>query len=311
MNKSIKNSKKVPIVSICCITYNHAPFIRRCLDGFLMQQDVDYEVLIHDDCSTDGTQEILKEYAERYPNIIFPIFEKENLYSKGLAGSMDVTFNFNRAKGTFIATCEGDDYWIDPMKLKKQIMFMDANPAYSVCFHGYRNKYPDGQISDVLPEALWSKVVVDGGIDVDLNLYFQKWITMPLTMLFRKEMYDMEWHKQYKYYRDMHEIYHLIRVGKCRILPFEGAIRNVHQGGISSMLTNAQYCDISLPIDKEFYYVNRDVYSKANYKGTLELCCNTYKRTNKLKAISMCLEYGKISGYWRHAFDMLINVFKR
>ena len=72
-----------PLVSISCITYNHAPFIRECLDGFLMQKtNFPFEILIHDDASTDGTQEIIEEYVAKYPDLIFPIYQVENQYSQ-------------------------------------------------------------------------------------------------------------------------------------------------------------------------------------------------------------------------------------
>ena len=73
----------VPLVTIRCITYNHEPFIRRCLDGFVMQKtNFPFEAVVHDDASTDGTADIIREYAEKYPHIIKPIYEKENLWSK-------------------------------------------------------------------------------------------------------------------------------------------------------------------------------------------------------------------------------------
>lgn len=123
------------LVSISCITYNHAPYIRQCLDGFLMQQcDFEYEILIHDDASTDGTSDIIREYQEKYPEIIKPIMQTENQYSKGIRGMM-ARFNFPRAKGKYIALCEGDDYWTDPLKLQKQVDFLEENPKFNICGH--------------------------------------------------------------------------------------------------------------------------------------------------------------------------------
>ena len=93
-----------PLVSICCLTYNHAPFIRNCIDGFIAQQtDFPIEILVHDDASTDGTDGIVREYADKYPEIIFPLFEEENQYSRGYAGKMDIEFNYSRARGKYIA----------------------------------------------------------------------------------------------------------------------------------------------------------------------------------------------------------------
>lgn len=122
----------LPLVSISCITYNHASYIKECIDGFLMQKtNFNFEILIHDDHSTDGTEEIIKEYAKQYPDIIKPLFEKENQYSLGKpTGS--VVWNLPRAKGKYIAMCEGDDYWIDPYKLQKQVDIMENNPNCSL-----------------------------------------------------------------------------------------------------------------------------------------------------------------------------------
>lgn len=124
--------KGKPMVSICCITYNHEPYIRDCLEGFMMQKtSFPFEVLIHDDASTDHTADIIREYEAKYPDIIKPIYQTENQYSKGV--SINRIFNYSRAQGKYIARCEGDDYWIDPLKLQKQFDFMEKNPDYSIC----------------------------------------------------------------------------------------------------------------------------------------------------------------------------------
>jgi len=130
-----------PLVSICCTTFNHESYIEDALEGFVNQKtNFHYEVLIHDDASTDRTAEIIKEYEKKYPNLIKPIYQKENQYSKGLI--INRTFNYSRAIGKYIALCEGDDYWIDPSKLQKQIDYMEDNPECSFCF-------TNGKIIDV------------------------------------------------------------------------------------------------------------------------------------------------------------------
>ncbi|MDO4266556.1 MAG: glycosyltransferase [Eubacteriales bacterium] len=130
--------QKKPLVSISCITYNHGPYIRQALEGFLSQRtDFPYEILIHDDASTDNTQEIIREYEAKYPDIIKPIYRTENQYSKGIC-NVSGAFNFPRARGKYIAMCEGDDYWCDPDKLKLQADYMEAHPECSMCFHAAR-----------------------------------------------------------------------------------------------------------------------------------------------------------------------------
>jgi len=122
-----------PLVSICCLCYNHEPYIRDCLDGFMMQKaNFTFEVLIHDDASTDKSAEIIREYELIYPDVIKPIYQTENQYSKGIGVSK--THQFPRAQGKYIAMCEGDDYWTDPYKLQKQVDFLEANEDYSMSF---------------------------------------------------------------------------------------------------------------------------------------------------------------------------------
>jgi glycosyltransferase involved in cell wall biosynthesis len=122
-----------PLVSVCCITYNHEKYIREAIEGFLMQEtSFPIEILIHDDASTDKTADIIREYEAKYPNIIKPIYQTENQYSKGVG--ISATYQWPRAKGKYIALCEGDDYWTDPYKLQKQVDFLEANPEYGICF---------------------------------------------------------------------------------------------------------------------------------------------------------------------------------
>jgi len=124
---------KTPIVSICCITYNHASYIRECLDGFLMQKTTfPIEILIFDDASIDHTQEIIKDFA-RKDTRIKTFLQIENQWSKGKYGLID--WLFPRARGKYIALCEGDDYWTDPYKLQKQVDFLEANPKMSAVVH--------------------------------------------------------------------------------------------------------------------------------------------------------------------------------
>jgi len=123
----------VPLVSVICFTFNHAKYIRPCLDGFMMQRTkFPFEVLVHDDASTDGTQDIILEYQHKFPEIIKPICQTENQWGKGINVS---NLNFKRAKGRYVALCEGDDYWTDENKLQIQADFMESHPECSVCFH--------------------------------------------------------------------------------------------------------------------------------------------------------------------------------
>ena len=125
------------MVTILCLVYNHESYIRQCLEGFVMQKtNFRFEAIVHDDASTDGTAAIIREYAEKYPDIIKPIFETENQYSKG-DGSLGRIMTAH-THGKYVAICEGDDYWTDPYKLQKQIDFLECYSDYVICSHRYR-----------------------------------------------------------------------------------------------------------------------------------------------------------------------------
>lgn len=148
----------IPLVSISCITYNHDNYIREAIEGFLMQKTTfPVEILIHDDASTDKTASIVREYEEKYPHLIKPIYQTENQYSKrdGSIGRIQR----GRARGKYYAICEGDDYWTDPLKLQKQVDFLEENPEYSGCSHQTRVIYSDGfKNSHVFREKVNSKL---------------------------------------------------------------------------------------------------------------------------------------------------------
>ena len=136
-------------VSVLCITYNHVNFIRQALDGFVMQKtNFPFEVIVHDDASTDGTTDIIREYAKKYPDIIKPIFQTENQWSKGVC--FGPIYIWPKIQGEYVAINEGDDYWTDPLKLQKQVDFLDKHPDYSVCFHPVHVVWEDKRMPDYL-----------------------------------------------------------------------------------------------------------------------------------------------------------------
>lgn len=172
------------IVSISCLVYNHEPYLKQCFEGFVMQKtNFKFEVLIHDDASTDGSVEIIKEYTDKYPDIFKPYFQKENQYSQG-NGFVGGMINRERAKGKYIALCEGDDYWIDPLKLQKQVDFMENHNEYTLCGsngiilwdNGYKEpKYFNNvfKTREVLPEEI-----------------IGHWFFPTASLLVRKTVYD-------------------------------------------------------------------------------------------------------------------------
>lgn len=135
-------------VSILCLTYNHAPYIERTLNSFLNQKvNFKYEILIHDDASIDGTQEIIKKYVDKYPNLFVTVFQEENMYSKGV--NVSSKYLYPLIRGKYVATCEGDDFWPDLYKLQKQFDFLESHSDYTAItgvteyYDDYGKKYTE------------------------------------------------------------------------------------------------------------------------------------------------------------------------
>lgn len=175
-------------VSVCCLVYNHEKYLRQCLDGFVMQKtDFRFEVLIHDDASTDQSADIIKEYEERYPNIIKPIYQKENKYSKG--EKVNLKYNVLRARGKYVALCEGDDYWIDEFKLQKQYDAMESNPSAVMCVHTVREVYTNGEPTGrEYPSQPIDKTLINSETMMDIMVQFNQYPFQTSSYFYKTEL---------------------------------------------------------------------------------------------------------------------------
>lgn len=123
-----------PEVTVVCITYNQSNYIRDALDGFLAQEtSFPFEIIIHDDASTDETSAIITEYARRFPDIVRPIQQPVNLRKLGISSWKE--YIKPAIRGRYVANCEGDDYWTNPLKLQMQYDFLESHKDYSACLH--------------------------------------------------------------------------------------------------------------------------------------------------------------------------------
>ena len=130
------------LVAIHCLVYNHEPYLRDCFEGFVMQKtNFRFVAIVHEDCSTDNSAAIIREYEAKYPDIFRPIYETENQWHKK-DGSLERIMNgaIDATGAKYVAMCEGDDYWTDPLKLQKQVDFLEEHPDFTMCFHGARIK---------------------------------------------------------------------------------------------------------------------------------------------------------------------------
>lgn len=148
------NQEEPILVAIHCLVYNHEPYLRDCFEGFVKQKtNFRFVAIVHEDCSTDHSADIIREYEAKYPDIFRPIYETENQYSKhdgSLGRIMNEAIDATGAK--YVAMCEGDDYWTDPYKLQKQVDFLEAHPECAVCFHPVM--VHDQQTGDEYPDTL-------------------------------------------------------------------------------------------------------------------------------------------------------------
>ena len=183
-----------PKVTVICLAYNQAPFIRDALEGFVRQQTTfPFEVVVHDDASTDGTADIIREYVQRYPTLFKPIFQKENQYSKGVP--IGPAFCFPLVRGQYVALCEGDDYWTDPLKLQLQADALDANPGTDLCAHCARvtkNGKPHGFLAPRFKDGLIPVEEVVKGIPfATASLMCRKEIYLELTPMRKVAFNDL------------------------------------------------------------------------------------------------------------------------
>ena len=177
-----------PLVSVCCAVYKHEKYIRDCLEGFVMQKtNFPFEVLINDDASPDRTADIIREYEAKYPDIIKPIYQSENQYSKGKRITLE--YLFPRAKGKYIALCEGDDFWCDPYKLQVQFDFMEQNPEYSLCMHG---RYILNHFTQKFAEEPFIQKFPENGVEFAHCTALGKNMFSTQTMFFRRSSFEQK-----------------------------------------------------------------------------------------------------------------------
>lgn len=182
-----------PQVSVLCATYNQVDYIRDALNGFLMQHtSFPFEVLVHDDASTDGTCDILREYEERYPNRVRVIYEEENQFAKQPEMGGYFQNGLNRyARGKYIAVCEGDDYWTDPHKLQTQFDYMESHPTCVCC--GHRVVAVDADSPDIVIREIGYG---DQEIDVSTEQIITHFAMQTASLFYRKgyeDSYLKEW----------------------------------------------------------------------------------------------------------------------
>jgi glycosyltransferase involved in cell wall biosynthesis len=289
-------SENNPVLSICCITYNHEPFIRQAIEGFLMQKtDFQIEILIHDDASTDGTAEIVREYEKKYPELIFPIYQADNQYSKGInIGGI----NRSRARGKYIALCEGDDYWTDPLKLQKQVDFLEKNEKYVLCFHKaiVRNER-------INPVSEQIQSLDFKNINIDLKFILTIWHIPTASIVFRRieELPSPEWLKNV-WSRDIALVALLYKYGKIGYYDAVMSVYRLHPGGVT-----VNHRGRGMIKQRMILYRNLDAYFDYKYREDIRYAKKYIRHKYSIKAKIT----GQLQNRMRSFRYLIINKLKK
>ena len=215
------------LVSICCLTYNQENYIDKCIQGFLMQRtNFPFEIIIYDDASTDNTAGIIAKYEKEYPDLIKVIKQDVNQFSKGIQPFFK--FLFPQATGKYIAYCEGDDYWTYPLKLQKQLDFMESNVNIKACGTNY-NVLRGNKLIEI---NKYSKTQFFNHHDIIFNNRIGT-----LTVLIRND-FKLPSYLERSYFGDFSLLLYLTKNrGKIAVLPFNSAVFRVNDAGVYSGAT--------------------------------------------------------------------------
>lgn len=237
------------MLTVCCITFNHAKYIKQCIEGLLMQKaDFKYQILIHDDASTDGTQEILSDYAKENP-IITLVQQTENQYSQGK--NPYIEHLIPKAEGKYLAICEGDDYWTDPYKLQKQVDFLENNPTYSMCFHSVT-------IVDEIKNTSYSKEVDNSKEFPSSQILLANMLHTVSFVLRKDDLINSKFLADNKTFGgDRLIVLIMSELGKLYFMKDNMAVYRIHSGGISNMIRTEHIVKYNRMFVGQYLYVKK------------------------------------------------------
>ncbi|MBP5411990.1 MAG: glycosyltransferase family 2 protein [Bacteroidales bacterium] len=281
------------MVSIRCLAYNHEAYIRQCLDGFVMQQtNFRFEAIVHDDASTDHTAEIIREYAAKYPDIIKPIYETENQYSKQ-DGSLRRIMN-DACKGKYIAMCEGDDYWTDPLKLQKQVDFLEEHESYVMCAHN----------SIVKDESTGFMRCFNNWLTEDTFGYSEiiskNWFLPTQSLLFRRDVYERNITNRHFYNGDYYTQLCLTREGG--LVHYSNECMGVYRAGVGISMNDTIYKN-NLRLIELLKYMS--ALSNEKYKKVFENRIKEFRQSNE----KIDIEEKNINSIWYKIRYKLLVIF--
>jgi len=218
-------------VSVCLITYNHEGFISQAIESVLSQKtDFPLELIIGEDCSSDSTYEICKKYKEQYPGLI-NLLPKLN---KNVGANKNFIRTLSASTGKYIALLEGDDYWTDPLKLKKQIEFLEDHTEYSLCCHAYNVVDENNALVQTPTSDLEDKF--KSGFEITIEKFFERWVTKTLTTVIRRDAINFNYSKC-SHLSDSVLFFNVLMKNKGYWMNFNGGNYRSHINGVWSNLS--------------------------------------------------------------------------
>jgi glycosyltransferase involved in cell wall biosynthesis len=285
------NADTCPLVSVHLLTYNHALFIKEAIESVLAQKTTfKFEIIIGDDCSTDGTSAIVDAYQEKFPEIIKVVRGEKN------GGPQPNSIRIlNNCSGKYMAALEGDDHWIDPLKLQKQADFMEANPDFAICFTNtqvdfFDEEKPSYLLNDNLEKDIFT-------ID-DLIKEHEVWFMGTATLFYVKQaIFPISpWFPKTKS-GDIPMIMLAARHGKIKFLPDVTAVYRRHAKGASNTdyKDDAKFLENRIMmynnLNKDLKYVYNDRFKK-NLASWYYLLINAVQyRKMSIKKLGIILQY--------------------
>lgn len=311
-----------PIVSICCLTYNHRNYVNRTIDSFLNQKtNFPFEIIIHDDCSTDGTEAVVKKYAENYGKYIIPVIQKDNQYSQGIKPIFRYVFPLVRGK--YIALCEGDDYWTDPYKLQKQVDFLEQNDDYSMVCTDYDTL--DTRDQKIVHNHLGSKYNYnrDSDISIEDYLFKKRFAIRTLTVLFRSNVLQSffdEVKPEIALNRAAGDVplwLYILEKHKVRYMACSTAVYRISPGTVSRATDTEKSLKFEKTINEvlEYFIYRNDL--PARYLKQLEIRKTLYRirensyYRNKTEVLKNFLILISSGSFKRRAFKYLFESFRK
>lgn len=268
MNKEPKfTDTQKPLVAIHCMVYNHAPYLRECFEGFVMQQtSFPFVAIVHDDASTDNSAEIIREYEAKYPHIFKPIYQIENQHAKPGVSVVKIINNAIQQTGAkYIALCEGDDYWTDPLKLQRQVDFLEANPEYSFCCHRFKIfKHAEKKYINEYAHKLY---INDQNLIINEDTFYRAWTTQWLTTVARTDVFVNVCNETLEIFHrglDVYIYFLLLQHGNGISINQTMGVYRWHSNGASIGRTDLQHLKDGYAINKNLFNIFPDKLNLRN-----------------------------------------------